>query len=426
MGIHNAGMLRADRLLTEKLFAEGYLKVLFCTATLAWGVNLPAHTVIIKGTEVYNGNKGTFEDIGMLDVMQIFGRAGRPQFDTSGEGIIITSFKMLPRYLSLLNHALPIESQLSQDLADHLNAEIVLGTITNVREAIQWLSYTYMFIRMIKNPLMYGIKGDTVIDDPSFGGIRREMIEKAGKLLDNSKMIRFNEDSRTFSPTDIGRIASHFYISHETINIFNEKLKKTNTEKQILDIICEAAEFKNLKLRDDEGEELDQLQDFCRVPLPDGAATTQEGKVNILIQNYISNSRVKSFSLISDMNYISSNIGRVTRALFEIVIRNGWHATTDKLLMLSKCIERRMWANDHPLRQFFPEIPLSIIEKMEAKDLDLEKLEDMQADEIDSLLNFRGSGKTILNYFGKFPHLQITSKVQPITKSVLRVHLSLI
>ncbi|CAK9158876.1 unnamed protein product, partial [Ilex paraguariensis] len=48
IGIHHAGMLRADRGLTERLFSEGLLKVLVCTATLAWGVNLPAHTVVIK------------------------------------------------------------------------------------------------------------------------------------------------------------------------------------------------------------------------------------------------------------------------------------------------------------------------------------------------------------------------------------------
>jgi activating signal cointegrator complex subunit 3 len=50
-GIHHAGMLRSDRNLVEKLFADGHIKVLCCTATLAWGVNLPAHTVIIKGTQ---------------------------------------------------------------------------------------------------------------------------------------------------------------------------------------------------------------------------------------------------------------------------------------------------------------------------------------------------------------------------------------
>lgn len=42
-------MLRADRTLTEQLFECGLVKVLCCTATLAWGINLPAHTVIIKG-----------------------------------------------------------------------------------------------------------------------------------------------------------------------------------------------------------------------------------------------------------------------------------------------------------------------------------------------------------------------------------------
>ena len=47
-GIHHAGMLRQDRSLVERLFSEGFIKVLVCTATLAWGVNLPAHAVIIK------------------------------------------------------------------------------------------------------------------------------------------------------------------------------------------------------------------------------------------------------------------------------------------------------------------------------------------------------------------------------------------
>ena len=61
------------------------------TATLAWGVNLPAHTVIIKGTQVYNPAKGNWQELSPLDVMQMFGRAGRPQYDTQGMGVIITS-----------------------------------------------------------------------------------------------------------------------------------------------------------------------------------------------------------------------------------------------------------------------------------------------------------------------------------------------
>lgn len=70
-GIHHAGMLRSDRNLSERMFAAGVTKILVCTATLAWGVNLPAHTVIIKGTQVYNAEAGDFDDLGMLDVMQV-------------------------------------------------------------------------------------------------------------------------------------------------------------------------------------------------------------------------------------------------------------------------------------------------------------------------------------------------------------------
>ena len=55
--------------------------------------------------------------------MQIFGRAGRPQFDVHGEGIIITEHKRLAHYLQLLTHQLPIESQFVKMLSDHLNAE---------------------------------------------------------------------------------------------------------------------------------------------------------------------------------------------------------------------------------------------------------------------------------------------------------------
>ena len=106
-GIHHAGMLRSDRNLVEKFFSQGLIKVLVCTATLAWGVNLPAHAVIIKGTEIYNAKIGGFVDVGILDVLQIFGRAGRPQFDKSGHGTIITSHDKLAHYLSLLtNHGI--------------------------------------------------------------------------------------------------------------------------------------------------------------------------------------------------------------------------------------------------------------------------------------------------------------------------------
>ena len=84
------------------MFSEGIIRVLCCTATLAWGVNLPAHGVIIKGTELYDAGRGGWVDVDILDVIQIFGRAGRPQFDTTGEGCLIGMHDSIDNFARLM------------------------------------------------------------------------------------------------------------------------------------------------------------------------------------------------------------------------------------------------------------------------------------------------------------------------------------
>ena len=42
-------------------------------------------------------------------------------------------------------------------MIDALNAEIALGTVANVHDAVQWVGYTYLYVRMRKNPFQYGM-----------------------------------------------------------------------------------------------------------------------------------------------------------------------------------------------------------------------------------------------------------------------------
>ena len=79
------------------------------------------------------------------------------KYDTSGEGIIITGYNELRYYLGILNTQFPIESQFATQLPDQLNAEIVLGNINNLKEAVEWLGYTYLYVRMLKAPREYNI-----------------------------------------------------------------------------------------------------------------------------------------------------------------------------------------------------------------------------------------------------------------------------
>ena len=79
---------------------------------------------------------------------------------------------------------------------------------------------------------------------------------------------------------------------------------------------------------------------------------TREGKVNVLLQGYISWAVVEDFALVSDMHYVAQNSGRIVRALLEIVISKKWANTSAVLMGISKAIEKRLWPFDQPLKQF--------------------------------------------------------------------------
>ena len=406
--------------ITYVLFGQ----VLCCTATLAWGVNLPAHAVIIKGTQIYNAKTGGFVDVGILDVLQIFGRAGRPQFDKSGHGTIITSHDKLAHYLSLLTNQFPIESNFIVQMTDNLNAEVALGTVTNLAEAVAWLSYSYLFVRMRKNPQCYGIKYQELRDDPMLMGKRREIIIDAAKRLDKAKMIRFDETNEYLFPTDLGRTASHFYVKYDTVEIFNECLVNTvMNEGDILAMVSRAQEFEQLKVRDDEMHELDDAtHDFCELPVKGGPENVH-GKVNILLQTHISRGRMRGFSLISDMTYITTNAARITRALFEIVLRKNLPLLAGRMLRFSKCVERQMWDWEHPLKQH-PGVKPDLVAKLETRNFTIEKLRELDAKEIGLLVHHVSVGSIIKRAAEELPRLELEASIQPITRTVLRVRLT--
>ncbi|KAE9467177.1 hypothetical protein C3L33_00911, partial [Rhododendron williamsianum] len=423
IGVHHAGMLRADRGLTERLFSGGLLKVLVCTATLAWGVNLPAHTVVIKGTQLYDAKAGGWRDLGMLDVMQIFGRAGRPQFDKSGEGIIITTHEKLAYYLRLLTSQLPIESQFISSLRDNLNAEVVLGTVTNVKEACAWLGYTYLFIRMKMNPLAYGIGWDEVIADPSLTLKQRSLVADAARALDKAKMMRFDEKSGNFYCTELGRIASHFYIRYSSVETYNEMLRRHMNDSEVIDMVAHSSEFENIVVRDEEQNELENMvRTSCPLEVK-GGPTNKHGKVSILIQLYISRGSIDSFSLISDAAYISASLARIMRALFEICLRRGWCEMSSFMLDYCKAVDRQIWPHQHPLRQFDKDISPEILRKLEERGADLDRLLEMEEKDIGALIRYAPGGRLIKQYLGYFPLIHLSATVSPITRTVLKVDL---
>lgn len=407
---------------------------------LAWGINLPAHSVIIKGTEIYNPEKGGIVDLSILDVQQIFGRAGRPQFDSSGEATLITTNDAFPRYMDKLVRPIPIESNFIKQLADHLNAEVVGGTVSNLREAARWLTYTYLYIRMLRNPLAYGINADQKADDPMLKGRCLELVTDAAKLLDSNKMLRLDLQSGNLGVAESGRVAAHFYIQAESVATFNEMLARTEepTDGDLCRVICSATEFCNMKLRQEEMDELQKLaSETCPLKIR-GAGDDDAGrslitdsvdKAFVLLQAYISRAKIKSFTLISDTNYIASNAGRVARALFEICLKKNDAGASLKLLRIAKSVDNQDWWFRTPLRHFGGELRESVYSSIENHrtgskydtfDTVLSLL-DMLPEEVGQLCRWnKQGGEKVKRFVGMLPRLTVTCNVKPITNSVVR------
>ncbi|KAJ3224615.1 DEIH-box ATPase [Clydaea vesicula] len=422
-GIHHAGLTRSDKNTVEKLFAEGHIQVLCSTATLAWGVNLPAHTVIIRGTQVYSPEKGKWVELSPQDVLQMLGRAGRPQFDTHGEGIIITTHQELQYYLCLLNIQLPIESQFISKLSDNLNAEIVLGSIRNRDEAVQWLGYTYLYVRMRKNPALYGISVSERNEDPHLKQKRVDLIHAAALILDKCHMIKYDRKTGKFQGTELGRIASHYYISHKSMATYNMHLKPTMSQIDLFRVFALSDEFKFIPVRDEEKLELIKMVE--RVPIPIKEAIDEPtAKINVLLQSYISQLKLEGFALMADMVYVTQSAGRILRAIFEISLRRGWAQLTRKTLSLCQMVDKRMWLSMNPLRQF-KNTPAHVIKKLEAREQSWESYKYLTPQVLGEYSGDRQLGNSIHRLIHQFPRLEVNARVSPITRSLLKVDLIL-
>jgi activating signal cointegrator complex subunit 3 len=358
---------------------------------------------------------------------KFFGRAGRPQFDTSGEGIIITSHEKLHHYLQMLVQSVAIESSFIKSLADHLNAEIVSGTVTNMREAVSWLSYTYLFIRMLRNPISYGVTWDEHKRDPMLELKRVELISQAAKRLDACHMSRFDEVSGNLAVTDLGRVASHYYISNESIETFNEIMDSMPalTDADLLSLVCKAHEFKNIKVREEELVELDSMKSSAHFPIK-GDISSTTAKVNVLLQSYISQHSLHGFTLISDMAYINQSAGRISRALFEIFLRKGWCSLAERLLTLCKSIDKRQWWDACPLWQLSGTVlSAEEVQKLAESSLGLDALCELDASELGALVRHPRNGPRVANALRHIPYLHVEPSVQPITRAILRVSLKI-
>ena len=156
---HHAGLAGVHRRFIEDLFRRRKIKILTATPTLAFGVNLPARTVIIHDYRRWEPGYGNYP-IKVLEYKQMAGRAGRPKYDKIGESILIAKVADEADYL-MQNYVLARTERIWSKLAvEKIIRGHVLATIASdfahtengVYEFFGRTFYAYQYdVRAIKN-----------------------------------------------------------------------------------------------------------------------------------------------------------------------------------------------------------------------------------------------------------------------------------
>ena len=282
IGLHHAGLCEGDRSIVENLFEQCKIQVLVSTSTLAWGVNLPAHLVVIKGTEFYDAPSKRYVDFPITDVLQMMGRAGRPQFDTVGIAVVMVHAPKKAFYKRFLYEPFPVESSLSDALHNHLNAEIVSGTIKTKAHAVDYLTWTYFFRRLLCNPSYYHL------EDTSQEGISAylaSLVQRTLEDLEDTECIEVDLDQIT--PTTLGRVTAYYYLDHTTAHMFASRVDDMVDQESVLDVMSKATEFAELPVRHNEEHLNADLAKEVQFGAMGGAMESAHTKTSLLIQAHI-------------------------------------------------------------------------------------------------------------------------------------------
>ncbi|XP_038193954.1 probable ATP-dependent DNA helicase HFM1 isoform X2 [Arvicola amphibius] len=387
VGYHHAGLELSDRKLVEELFTSGDLPVLFTTSTLAMGVNLPAHLVVIKSTMHYSG--GVFEEYSETDILQMIGRAGRPQFDTAATAVIMTRLSTREKYVQMLACNDTVESSLHRHLIEHLNAEIVLHTITDVNIALDWIRSTLLYIRALKNPSHYGFVSG--LNKDGIEAKLQELCLKNLKDLSSLDLIKMDEDVY-FKPTEAGRLMAWYYITFETVKKFCT-ISGKETLSDLISMIASCNEFLDVQLRTSEKRALNSLNKdpnriTIRFPM-EGRIKTREMKVNCLIQAQLGCIPVQDFTLTQETSKIFRSGSRIVRWLSDFVTsQEKKFAVLLNSVILAKCFKCKLWENSRHVSKQLDKIGISLSNTMVNAGLtSFKKIEEANAREIELILS---------------------------------------
>jgi antiviral helicase SLH1 len=297
----------------------------------------------------------------LTDVLQMLGRAGRPQFDTSGIARIFTQDAKKEFYKHFLHTGFPVESSLHKVLDNHLGAEISSGTVATKQDALDYLTWTFFFRRLHKNPSFYGLEisaeeHNTIAAQTMANDYMVELVETSLRELDESSCA-IVEPTGEVDPTPLGKIMSYYYLSHKTIRHLVKHVKRDATFANVLSWISHATEYDELPVRHNEDLINAELSKALPIPADDFGLPLWDPHVKsfLLLQAHFSRIDLPISDYVGDLNSVLDQSIRIVQASIDVLTELGYLSSCVMMIGLLQAIKSARWPSEGPL-SIFPEV----------------------------------------------------------------------
>lgn len=411
---HHAGLNLVERKFIEENFINGNLKILCSTSTLAVGVNLPAYLVIIKGTKVWNNN--AMEEYNELDLMQMIGRAGRPQFETKGACVIMTDAHNKERYVRLVKGTENLESSLHLNIYENITAEITLKTITSFDTALNWLKSTFFYQRYLQNPTAYPtIYSKTDLSD----GLEVHLKVFLKKILDELQKEKMIEtDNNSFNSTVYGVTMSKSYVLFDTMKKFVKSEGKISLQESLL-LVSKSDEFSDIRIKMAEKKLFKEINNSPLIyyPIKGNKIEKFYDKVSLLIQFELGGLEYPMYQgsmklhreFVSEKLMVFKNLPRILKAAIEVFSHKKDSTSLTSILKLARCIFAKSWENSFLILRQFDGIGLSSAEKLKSRGItDITQIKGLPCDKLEYYLGLKpGAGQKISKSVASMPELSL-------------------
>jgi pre-mRNA-splicing helicase BRR2 len=342
-----------------QLFRDGTLTVLVSPFDICWKIEVASRLVVIMDTEFFDGKERRYLDYPISNVLNIMGKASRPLLDSSGKCVILCHTSKKERLKKLLYDPLPIESHLDRYLHDHFNSEIVTKGIGSMQDAVDYITWTFLYRRLSKNPNYYNLQGTSNVH---LSEHISEMVETVLGDLEESKCCQLSEEGEV-SPLNLGMICAYYYVQYTTIELIASSVGAKTKTRGVLEILAAASEFGSLIVRQGDDKALKILSRTVKYPLPDSTVYSDANtKALVLLQCHFSRTPI-TIDLQNDQKMVLRDSLTIVQAIVDVISSNSWLKPALAAMEVSQMIVQGLWSKDNVLMQV-PHFTAEIIQRI--------------------------------------------------------------